>query len=61
MLKKFLFIACLIALALGLGNSGEGWQWGLLLPLGAVFFILCFVVTVLEKEAAKYDEEHCAK
>ena len=45
-------------LVVGLANSAEGWQWGLLLPLGAVFFILSFVVTLLEKETALYDQEH---
>jgi hypothetical protein len=61
MLKKILLAFSSIALAIGFSNVGEASQWGVGLPLGAVFFILFFIVTLLEKEAALYDAEQLQK
>ncbi|EEF62866.1 hypothetical protein [Pedosphaera parvula] len=57
MLKKILLTCSLIALGIGFSDVGEASQWGLGRPLGAVFFILYFIVMLLEKESALYDAE----
>jgi hypothetical protein len=57
MLKKILLTCSLTGLAIGFFNIGESSQWGVGLPLGAVFLFLTFIVTVLEKEFALYDAE----
>jgi hypothetical protein len=57
MLKKVLLTGSLIALAIGFSDFGEACQWALALPLGAVCFILYFIVMLLEKETALYDAE----
>lgn len=61
MLKKILLACSVIAFAIGFSDIGEASQWGAGVPLGAVFFILFFIVTVLEKEAALYDAEEREK
>jgi hypothetical protein len=61
MLKKILLSVSLIALTIGFCGIGQASQWGVSLPLGAVFFILFFIVTLLEKETALYDAEEQRK
>ena len=61
MLKKVLLSVSLIALAIGFCGIGQASQWGVSLPFGAVFFILFFIVTLLEKETALYDAEEQRK
>ena len=55
-----LAIASLIA---GLTPFGSSLGYGILKPLGAVFFIVFFIVNVFAREMAEFDEEqrqHCA-
>ena len=42
-------------------DLGAASQWGVGIPLGAVCFILFFVLTLLEKEVALYDAEQRQK
>jgi hypothetical protein len=56
-LKHLLLGVSLTAFAIGFADVGTASQWGLARPLGAVFFILCLIVMLLEKEMALYDEE----
>jgi hypothetical protein len=61
MLKKYLLAGSLISLVIGYLDLGTAPQWGLGYPMAAVFFILCFIVTVLERETALYDAEEKLK
>jgi hypothetical protein len=61
MLRKLLLSGSLTALAIGASGFGTASQWGVALPLGAVLFILFFIVTLLEKETVLYDAEHRQK
>ena len=61
MLKKILFVLSIIAFGIGFSDIGEASQWGLGLPAGAILLALSFIVMVLEKEMALYDEEESHK
>ncbi len=61
MLKKILLICSLLGPAIGFSDLGAASQWGVAIPLGAVCFILFFVLTLLEKEVALYDAEQRQK
>lgn len=57
MLKKILLAVAVIGPIIAISDVGEASQWGAGLPLGAVSLALLFIVTVLEKESALYDQE----
>jgi hypothetical protein len=61
MLKKFLFSLSIVAFAIGAADFSEAPQWGVGLPLGAVLLALSFIVMVLEKEMALYDDQESRK
>jgi hypothetical protein len=56
---KHIFLAIsLPAFLVSLTTVGSSLAYGVLKPLGAVFFILFFISHLTEKEAAKFDEEY---
>jgi hypothetical protein len=61
MLKKILLVLSIIAFGIGLSDIGEASQWGLGVPVGAILLALSFIVMVLEKEMALYDDEERRK
>jgi hypothetical protein len=61
MLKKILLGLSLAGFTIGLSGFGKAPQWSLALPLGVVSLAMLFIVVVLEKASAEYDEEESRK
>jgi hypothetical protein len=57
-LPKIFLAISLPTFLFSLTAVGSSVAYGVLKPLGAVFFILFFISQLLEKEAAKFDEEY---
>jgi hypothetical protein len=57
-LKHVLLGISLVAFAIGFAGIGRSEIWDLAKPLGAVFFILYYIVMMLDKPVALYDKEH---
>ena len=54
--KIFLGIS-LTSLVFGFTSAGSAVAYGILKPVGAIFFMLFYLTQLLDKEVAKYDEE----
>ena len=57
-LPKILLALSVATFAAALTDMGGSIAYGLLKPMGAIFFMLFFLVNLLAKEMARYDEEH---
>lgn len=55
--KIFLAIS-IVTFGFGLTSVGSAFAYGILKPVGAVFFMVFYLTQLLEQEAARYDEEH---
>lgn len=64
-LPKILLTLCVAFLGVGLYVSVSSSQfapvWTVLLPLGAIFYGLCLITTLLQNETPKFDEEERLK
>ena len=54
---KILLSVSVIAFLASLTNAGSELGWGFLKPLSAILLIAFFIIQILEKEVAQYDEE----
>jgi hypothetical protein len=57
-LAKISLTASVILFAVSLTGPGSEFLWGFLKPLSALLFVNFFIMNLLAKEYAKYDEEH---
>lgn len=57
-LAKVLLIASPICFAVSLTGPGSEFLWGFLKPLSALLFVNFFIMNLLAREYAVYDEEH---
>ena len=55
---KILLSVSVIALLTSLTNAGSEFGWGFLKPLSAILLVAFFIIQLLEKEVAQYDEEN---
>ncbi len=60
-IKTILLTVSLVAFAIGFSDGGESTFWYMGRPLGAVFFILFFILTLLEREYDLLDEQNRAE
>jgi hypothetical protein len=56
-LAKALLISSLVLFAVSLTGPGSDFLWGFLKPLAALLFVNFYIMNLLAKEYAKYDEE----
>src|SRR5687768_2924691 len=57
-LAKIFLIASPVLFALSLTGPGSEFLWGFLKPLSALLFVNFFIMNLLAKEYASFDEEH---
>lgn len=57
-LKNIFLTTALIAFAVGFSDVGESVFWYLSRPVGAILFMLFMIFTLLEKEAALFDDQN---
>jgi hypothetical protein len=57
-LAKIFLIASPALFALSLTGPGSEFLWGFLKPLSALLFVNFFIMNLLAKEYANFDEEH---
>jgi len=57
-LAKIFLIASPVLFAVSLTGPGSEFLWGFLKPLSALLFVNFFIMNLLAREYASYDEEH---
>ena len=60
-LPKILLTISIVAFLASLTPAGSDIHYGMLKPISAILFIVFFILNVLKKEVAGYDEEERAK
>lgn len=60
-LKHILLGLCLVSFAIGFAEVGPTELWELAKPVGAVLFILFYIVMMLDKPVSLYDKEHAER
>jgi len=55
---KIFLAMSIVTFGFGLTSVGSSIGYGILKPVGAIFFMVFYLTQLLEKEAARYDEEH---
>ena len=55
---KVILIASSVCFAVSLTGPGSEFLWGFLKPLSALLFVNFFIMNLLAKEYAKFDEEY---
>lgn len=60
-LPKILLTVSIVAFLASLTPAGSAIHYGMLKPISGILFIVFFILNVLKKEVAEYDEEERAK
>ena len=58
---KIFLVMSVVTFGFGLTSVGSSIGYGILKPVGAIFFMVFYLTQLLEKEMARYDEEHRSK
>ena len=60
-MAKFFLALSVVTLAASFTGPGSEFLWGLLKPLGVIFFMLFLITRILAKEIDKFDAEEASR